>query len=405
VVNLTPGFAAAGRPEISFDGERILFVGRRAPDDPTGVWEMRVDGTGAREVVRPAGDCESAVYLSTIFTLDAERPLHQIAIAVKSSDDDRVSLFTSLMDGSNIRQITFAPHGVSDPLLLSDGRLLFSMGSGGASPPSSTLFTVNTDGTDVFPFAGQHEPLSRLSAPCETDGGEVVFVESRGEGESGGSLSAVSRTRSLTSRRAMASESGGAYRSPSSLPSGNLLVSYRRVEDPRDDTFGLYELDPATGGRVALIHDDPAWHEVDAVAVRPRTEPPGRSTVVNATGETGQLNCLDAYISDRPEGRELERGTIARVRVTAARPGPVILGEANVEIDGSFFLEVPARTPLRLETLDESGEVIQVMTSWIWVMPVERRGCIGCHEDREMAPPNRHVLALRKPPQVIGGEE
>jgi hypothetical protein len=35
-------------------------------------------------------------------------------------------------------------------------------------------------------------------------------------------------------------------------------------------------------------------------------------------------------------------------------------------------------------------------------MPTERRGCIGCHEDRELAPPNRHVIALRKMPQRIG---
>jgi hypothetical protein len=35
-------------------------------------------------------------------------------------------------------------------------------------------------------------------------------------------------------------------------------------------------------------------------------------------------------------------------------------------------------------------------------MPMERRGCIGCHEDRELAPPNRHVIALRKMPQQIG---
>ena len=75
-----------------------------------------------------------------------------------------------------------------------------------------------------------------------------------------------------------------------------------------------------------------------------------------------------------------------------------MLGEADVERDGSFFLEVPARTPLRLETLDEKGDILQAMTSWVWVMPRERRGCIGCHEDRELTPPNRHVFALRKEP-------
>ena len=80
-----------------------------------------------------------------------------------------------------------------------------------------------------------------------------------------------------------------------------------------------------------------------------------------------------------------------------------LLGEVPVESDGSFFFDAPARTPLRLETLDEQGAVLQSMKSWFWVMPKEARGCIGCHEDRELTPPNLHVLALRKMPRKLKG--
>ncbi len=79
-----------------------------------------------------------------------------------------------------------------------------------------------------------------------------------------------------------------------------------------------------------------------------------------------------------------------------------LLGEVPVEPDGSFFMEVPARTPLRLQTVGADGQVLQAMRSWIWVMPVEARGCIGCHEDRELTPPNRFVSALRRPPHPVG---
>ncbi len=58
--------------------------------------------------------------------------------------------------------------------------------------------------------------------------------------------------------------------------------------------------------------------------------------------------------------------------------------------------------PLRLETLGEGDRVLAAMTSWIWVMPKEARGCIGCHEDRELTPPNRFVQAVRKRPHVLG---
>ena len=79
-----------------------------------------------------------------------------------------------------------------------------------------------------------------------------------------------------------------------------------------------------------------------------------------------------------------------------------LLGTVPVEPDGSFHLSVPVRAPLRLETLGPDGAVLQAMRSCFWVMPGERRGCIGCHEDRALTPPNRHPLALRKPPQPVG---
>ena len=54
-----------------------------------------------------------------------------------------------------------------------------------------------------------------------------------------------------------------------------------------------------------------------------------------------------------------------------------------------------------MRAIDGRGDVSFSMENWIWVMPRESRGCIGCHEDRELTPPNRHVFALRKPPHVL----
>jgi hypothetical protein len=81
--------------------------------------------------------------------------------------------------------------------------------------------------------------------------------------------------------------------------------------------------------------------------------------------------------------------------------GATLMGTVPIEQDGSFYLEVPARVPLRLRTLDESGKESFAMRNWFWVMPRESRGCIGCHEDPELTPPNRHVRALRKAAHVL----
>jgi len=64
-----------------------------------------------------------------------------------------------------------------------------------------------------------------------------------------------------------------------------------------------------------------------------------------------------------------------------------LVGEAPVEADGSFNVEVPADVPLLLQTLDERGLALATC-GWFWVKPREKRGCIGCHEDPERVPEN-----------------
>jgi hydrazine synthase alpha subunit-like protein len=147
----------------------------------------------------------------------------------------------------------------------------------------------------------------------------------------------------------------------------------------------------------------------------PRAVPTGHVTVVDPKKKTtGLLFCLNAYVSDLPKVRALPDGTFRKVRVwqaggyPAAQGGrsrvsePRVLGEAPVEPDGSFLLELPADTPIRLEMLGASGEVIGVCRAWTWLRPNENRGCIGCHEPPELSPENRVQMALRRPATRLG---
>ncbi|MCB9784846.1 MAG: hypothetical protein H6751_17895, partial [Candidatus Omnitrophica bacterium] len=68
------------------------------------------------------------------------------------------------------------------------------------------------------------------------------------------------------------------------------------------------------------------------------------------------------------------------------------LGIVPVEEDGSAHFYAPAGKVLYFEILDENFNEIQRMRSVVQLQPGEKRSCIGCHEHRQMAPPN-----LRKP--------
>jgi hypothetical protein len=315
---VTAGFAAVGQPNLSFDGSRILFAGKRAVEDSASVWEINLRTREAHMVVRCASPCDRAIYLSTLYKLDAPAPVDQIAFRMLDQKLNAPQLFRCQTDGKDVQQITFVPGGASDPVLLSDGRLRFNAYApkNATSPGGTQLLSINADGTDVF-------PALRSAAAAQT-----------------------------------------------------------------------HVLSPPA---------DPGYVNLAVMLLEPRPKPPGRSTVVDAQVEIGQLYCLNAYLSDI--AKSAEDVEISRVRVFTAganSSAPSLLGELEVERDGSFFAELPARTPLQLETVSAQGATLQRMQSWFWVMPKERRGCIGCHEDRQLSPPNRHVFALRKQPQRLG---
>ncbi|MGB7593852.1 MAG: hypothetical protein WBO19_21695, partial [Terriglobia bacterium] len=64
--------------------------------------------------------------------------------------------------------------------------------------------------------------------------------------------------------------------------------------------------------------------------------------------------------------------------------------------DGSFYIAVPPDRPVRFELLNAEGKVVRAQQSWVWARPGEEHGCVGCHEDRAVAPENRWPLALRR---------
>ena len=64
-----------------------------------------------------------------------------------------------------------------------------------------------------------------------------------------------------------------------------------------------------------------------------------------------------------------------------------VLGTVPIQPDGSAMFTVPARTPVYFQVLDASNCVIQTMRSWSTLQPGETFACVGCHEQKNAAPP------------------
>lgn len=422
---LTEGFEAAGGPAVSHDGRRLLFCGRRTARDPWRIYEVAVEGGGPVAVSPEGANATRAAYLGKWGMADtyAERASEYV---VFSSDLERTrdprdggaafSLYTCRRDGSGIGRITFNPGSDIDPTVLGDGRILYSAWQppGHGRPRGAwALFTVLNDGTQIFPFYGSHHPPAIKWRPREV-GRRVVFL-SADASEGGARLQAVSLSRPLHSLDEIGPPAGSSWRSAELWDRETLLVSARPSasgEGPRA-TFGLYRVPLSGKGEPTRVLDDPGMDEVDACLIRSRPPPNGHVSNVRPEKGTGELLCLDARITDRTGSAGRDPRTARKLRVWQGLPMPLdetsdpgeglpyevpskLLTTVELARDGSVILEVPGDTPLRFETVDAEGRTVLDSKGWAWVRPGNGRSCIGCHEDREMCPPNRvpEVVAI-----------
>ena len=419
IETVSQDFHSASDPEISFDGLRIVFAGKRKAADAWNIFEMDIDGSNLRQVTSEPIDFRSPGYQSSLYTLKpigvpSEPEYHLTFVARTGAINEcggspATSLYACNLDGSAVRRLTYNLSSDMDPFIQSDGRLLFAgwqrSGLNHGLLGRVALFGVNIDGTDYAAFSTD-EGNRIKHMPCTTAKGLAVFVEAdKLQWDGAGTLGSVRLRRPLHSYRPVTRESDGLFHSPSPLPDGAILVSRRNSSD----THAVGRLDPSTG-EFRLVFDDPAYHDIQAKAIYARPEPEGRSSTVNIEDPNGKLYCLDVGLSDL----KLPEGTVQRLRViegippspdshalqsAAAIPALAqrrILGEIDIEPDGSFNIEIPASTPIELQTLDADGIALR-RCAWIWAKNREPRGCIGCHEDGELTPENLLVEALTRP--------
>jgi hypothetical protein len=407
---LSTGFESACDPNVSFDGQRVLFAGRRAADARWRIWEIGLDGTGLRAITPETLDARHPIYVSTLFTLDSPQPWQTLLFvgqepAPANPGSATSNLYSIKLAGGELRRLTYHPGDSLDPFQMWDGRVLYAterfVQEGPAGTGRVSLFAIHIEGADVELYGGE---LGRRvqQMPCATEGGLVVFVESDTPTVDGaGRIGWVSQRRPHLTHEAKNNGDAHSYRYPYPLQKNEVLVAQRPAAS--GSRWGIVRFDAETGATSPVFASD-GYDAVQAVPVRVRRAPDGHSTVVTSNDNYGTLYGLDCYTTDAARSGKLQPGDVKRVRLIeglvtgspAGRPDATprrLIGEAAVATDGSFNLFVPSDTPLQLQTLDANGMALGTC-GWFWVKPQEKRGCIGCHEDPERVPENRFVLAL-----------
>ncbi len=408
---LTAGLESAADPAVAFDGKTVLFAARKTAADHWNIFEMKADGSGIRQITHDAGNCRSPMYQSALFYLNDDRPSYQVTFVSDLAGElneygsaAATNLYSVRFDGSRLRRLTYGVSASYDPFQMQDGRILFSNWQRGrfADGPLGRidLFAVHLDGTDYAAFSGT-QGLRIKQMACVTPKGKAVFVESgHAAWDGAGSIGVLSLRRNLHSYRSVTAPSDGLFHSPSPLPDGSILVSRRPAEG---GAHAIFRLNLESGSRT-LVFSQPGYHSIQAVALAERPEPDGHSSVVEDDQNWSKLYCLNVYENDLK--REwMPPGSARRIRVieglprTAAAGSPRgmiqkrLLGDLEIDDDGSFHLLAPPNTPIQLQLLDRDGMALRT-SAWIWAKNKENRGCIGCHEDGERTPDNVFAKAL-----------
>jgi hypothetical protein len=350
-----PGFAVSADAAVSFDGARVLFAGKEKPGEPWQIWETAIAGGAPRRVTPGNDDCIRPFYM----------PGDNLVYARRTKAGFEIEL-APLAGGMPLRlTYGYGDHIPSDVLL--DGRVLFDAPHGAGA---REVYTVYADGSGIETVRCDHG-RDRHSGR-QISSGDIVFV-------SGTRLARFTSARAVELPLALPKgEYAGAV---AEIEPGELLVSWRPGAGA---PFRLRSVKIGETQFAPKKDDNP--NALDPVIVRahaiPKRHPSGLGDRNGAN-----LLCLNVYTS-REGG--IPDGVVRAVRAWAQNDAgaAVAIGQAPVEKDGSFFVQVPSERAIRFELLDGNSKTVRAAQSWFWMRRGEQRVCVGCHAGPERAPDN-----------------
>ncbi|MHB8971137.1 MAG: HzsA-related protein [Pirellulaceae bacterium] len=304
-----------------------------------------------------------------------------------------MSLWTTMPDGTDARAVygnyTVNPHCIFEARRIPGSRKIIFTASGHHAQTSGSLVLLDPNrGSDG------ETPLTRLTP-------EVAFPESEGWPQSYfASPFPLSENHYLVAW------------SFSPLPPGTPRPLWGMPGPPND--LGVYLFD--AWGNLNLVYRDAAISSTDPLPIRPRRVPPQITSRVNSHEENAsRMLVVDVYqgLATIPRGAVKELRLVGvpakthptmdspHMGITRDDPGKFVIGNVPVEADGSAYFHAPAGVTFFLQALDDQGMAIQTMRSATYVQPGQTTTCIGCHEQRNTAPPNtRPLAALREPSKI-----
>lgn len=455
-----PGEGMVRDPEISFDAKKLLFAMRPTkkhfdstyskltsgiPEMNYQIYEMDLESKAIRPLTSTEtyGSSFEPCYLPNG---DIMFSSSRIVQHITCGWGDHSNLFIMNKDGKYARRVGFDQTNTAFPVLLNDGRVVFTRRDYNDRGQSSAhaLFVMNSDGTNQTEFYGNqtglpnsfhharpipnsHKIITIIGGYHTTQGAKLALIDTKlGVEKDEGLIEMPGYKKPLVGDGYDDNygKQGVQYSNPYALNEKDYIVSIAE-RNARNVHYGLYYLNDL--GERELLASDPNVSCLQPILKAPRKKAPHRPTFVDYSKDDGIFYVQNVYYGEAAKG--IKPGSVKKIRViemlfknstigTSKGVGPGgcwdtvipsghglatfdskrILGDATVYPDGSAKFRCQARKPIYFQLLDENNRVVQTMRSWATLMPNENFSCVGCHENKDKAPlaGQNMTIALRK---------
>jgi hypothetical protein len=326
-------------PEVSYDGQRVLFALRTSAAEGLNIFEVGIDGTGCRQVTSDGGTTQNGILIHNLdpyYVMDEDHVEWVVYASSRGGAGGPIrtpkyllsglDLWRQPLAGGSAEQMTFLRGVEAQPAIMRNGQLTMVKEKASNDFYQVSGRRINWDLSDYHPLLANRqtnfEGRGGYLPGAEPD--DVILRESIGYGQAteirqalngnfltifadrdsyglGGALGIFNRSigptemdrsdpsfvRTLQLMPGATGRAGGgtgAYRSPFPLADGNAIVSFSSdvdVSQTNPVDYDLYVIDLHSGERVPLVVGPGS--QVEAVLAYSR--PPPKPLRLPQTGE------------------------------------------------------------------------------------------------------------------------
>ena len=447
-------------PDVHFSGEKVVFSMRRDYDDSYHIYEINADGSGLVQLtfIEDADDLNPIYMPSGKIAFSSTREPKYVQCNRHISGN----LYNMDADGANINQIGRSTLWEDHCSLMPDGRIMYSRWEyvDRNFGDAQGLWMCDPDGTGHVIYYGNN-----TSSPGGVVDGQVIPGTQQAvctftscHDIPWGAIAIIDRRIGVDGKEPVVRTWPASARDLVKVNNQTRAVfdTFKSVTPKYEDPYPLADPETGVGGRYflcsravssyqmgivlldaegddVLLYNEGSdrWGCYDPMPLASRPMPHDVTVHRKYNGVDGHFYVQDVYEGTNMDG--IERGDVKYLRVVRVgekryhspatgwsgqggqAPGmnwdsfenKEILGTVPVEADGSAYFNCPPHQFVFFQLLDENKQMLHSMRSGTMLMPNETQGCIGCHDNRALAPAaygtNSLPLAtLRAPSQLEG---